>query len=243
MTTAPSIVEWTTKTFDQLTVDELANVLQLRQSVFVVEQKCWYLDADGVDKSRCTSWAGFLLDSSLAICGSCRPVTSSTGRQLAASSDNGLRRHRIGTSLMTRGIELVEERYPTFGIALSAQNASNTFIEASGSPALVMSIWRMGFRTSTCIEQSRCAEQTSCRPHRRSKVPRQCGRAGRKGPPHGCGYRELVVVRAGSAMSVLVNVPSPSYEQTCTSPGIMCLPSRHAIPGGVPSPMTVPTGR
>ena len=72
--------------------------------------------------------------------------------------------------------------------------------------------------------------------------PGQCRRAGRKDPPYGYGYRELVVVRGGSAMSVLVNVPSPSYEQTCTSPGIMRLPRPPCDPGGVPSPMTVPTG-
>lgn len=37
------------KTFDELSPRELYDVLQLRSEVFVVEQQCIYLDADGKD--------------------------------------------------------------------------------------------------------------------------------------------------------------------------------------------------
>jgi len=37
------------KTFDQLTIQELYDVLKLRQDVFVVEQDCVYADIDGAD--------------------------------------------------------------------------------------------------------------------------------------------------------------------------------------------------
>ncbi|MBP9085910.1 MAG: GNAT family N-acetyltransferase [Kofleriaceae bacterium] len=40
---------WTDKTFAELTPHQLYAILQLRQAVFVVEQKCAYLDADGCD--------------------------------------------------------------------------------------------------------------------------------------------------------------------------------------------------
>jgi ElaA protein len=133
MTTAPSIVEWTTKSFDQLTVDELYEVLQLRQAVFVVEQQCWYLDADGVDRQS-LHLLGRLPSGQLA----CYLRIVPPGHKFNGPSigrvvvDNSVRRHRIGTSLMTRGIELVEERYPTFGIALSAQKYLEHFYRSFG---------------------------------------------------------------------------------------------------------------
>lgn len=42
-------MRWQWTTFDALTVRELYDVLRLRQRVFVVEQNCPYLDADGDD--------------------------------------------------------------------------------------------------------------------------------------------------------------------------------------------------
>lgn len=40
---------WTYKPFAALTNDELYTILALRQRVFVVEQNCPYIDADGAD--------------------------------------------------------------------------------------------------------------------------------------------------------------------------------------------------
>jgi len=39
------------KKFDELTLNELYNILKLRSEVFVVEQKCIYQDLDDVDKT------------------------------------------------------------------------------------------------------------------------------------------------------------------------------------------------
>jgi ElaA protein len=126
-------VEWITKSFDRLTVDELYDVLQLRQAVFVVEQKCWYLDADGADKHS-LHLLGRLPSGQLACCLRIVPPGQrfnepSIGRVVV---DSSLRRHRIGTSLMTRGIELVEESYPAFGIFLSAQKYLEHFYRGFG---------------------------------------------------------------------------------------------------------------
>lgn len=38
------------KTFYQLSLDELYSVLKLRSEVFVIEQKCLFLDIDGMDQ-------------------------------------------------------------------------------------------------------------------------------------------------------------------------------------------------
>jgi len=43
-------LHWIYKTFDELTVDELYAILQLRNEVFSVEQNCVYQDADDKDQ-------------------------------------------------------------------------------------------------------------------------------------------------------------------------------------------------
>ena len=39
------------KTYENLTKDELYSILRLRQEVFIIEQQCCYLDADGLDQN------------------------------------------------------------------------------------------------------------------------------------------------------------------------------------------------
>jgi ElaA protein len=41
---------WKTKAFQELSLEELYQIMVLRQAVFVVEQDCPYLDADGNDQ-------------------------------------------------------------------------------------------------------------------------------------------------------------------------------------------------
>ena len=45
-----SNLRWVTKTFAELTVNELYDLLKLRSEVFVVEQKCIFLDIDNNDQ-------------------------------------------------------------------------------------------------------------------------------------------------------------------------------------------------
>ena len=42
-------MEWQWSKFQELSVEQLYEVLALRQRVFVVEQRCVYQDADGLD--------------------------------------------------------------------------------------------------------------------------------------------------------------------------------------------------
>lgn len=44
------MLKWNIKSFKDLSVDELYDLLRLRSEVFVVEQNCVYLDLDGKDK-------------------------------------------------------------------------------------------------------------------------------------------------------------------------------------------------
>lgn len=43
-------IHWKIKRFEELSVNELYDLLRLRSEIFVVEQKCVYLDLDGKDK-------------------------------------------------------------------------------------------------------------------------------------------------------------------------------------------------
>jgi ElaA protein len=43
------VLAWTVGAFDALSPKELYEILALRQRVFVVEQRCFYLDCDGKD--------------------------------------------------------------------------------------------------------------------------------------------------------------------------------------------------
>ncbi len=43
-------MHWQTLSFLELDTDQLYAILKVRQEVFVIEQKCFYLDPDGVDQ-------------------------------------------------------------------------------------------------------------------------------------------------------------------------------------------------
>ncbi len=43
-------IHWKIKSFEDLSVNELYDILRLRSEIFVVEQNCVYLDLDGKDK-------------------------------------------------------------------------------------------------------------------------------------------------------------------------------------------------
>ena len=48
---------WFDRTFDELTARQLYRIVELRERVFVVEQACIYLDADGLDLQARHVWA------------------------------------------------------------------------------------------------------------------------------------------------------------------------------------------
>ena len=43
-------MNWTLKTFNELTIDEFHDIVQLRINIFVVEQNCPYAELDGKDR-------------------------------------------------------------------------------------------------------------------------------------------------------------------------------------------------
>src|SRR4026207_1839847 len=99
------MVAWTIKRFDELTLDELYGLLQLRNEVFIVEQNCVYKDPDGKDQS---AWHLTAIedDKLIAYTRILPPGVSysdpSIGRVVTSPSK---RRSGMGRELMNRTIE------------------------------------------------------------------------------------------------------------------------------------------
>jgi ElaA protein len=95
---------WHVRTFAELTVSELYAIMQLRQRVFVVEQNCPYLDADGVDEQSRHLWAqrGDMIAAYLRIVpAGVKFAELSIGRVITAPEARGT---GVGRELMKRGI-------------------------------------------------------------------------------------------------------------------------------------------
>lgn len=126
-------VDWEWYRFDELSVHALYALLQLRSSVFVVEQQCPYLDADGWDPycEHLVAWQG---ETPLACLRLVPPEVHpsglpSIGRVCTAPS---MRRYGLGRDLMARGIEQVTARYPGMACQIGAQAYLRAFYESFG---------------------------------------------------------------------------------------------------------------
>ncbi len=127
-------LKYITRTFDELSNEELYRVLQLRQEVFVVEQDCPYLDADGVDLQ---SYHVLGLNEEGRICAYTRIVPKglsydsyvSIGRVVNGPEVRGTGE---GKKLMAYSIDTCKELYPKASIKISAQNYLLSFYESFG---------------------------------------------------------------------------------------------------------------
>ncbi|HEU0034056.1 MAG TPA: GNAT family N-acetyltransferase [Kofleriaceae bacterium] len=97
-------MEWHDRGFGELTVQELYAIVQLRERVFVVEQNCPYLDADGLDPASRHLWAdaGGTIRAYLRIVPAGAKFDEvSIGRVITAPEARGT---GLGRELMRRGI-------------------------------------------------------------------------------------------------------------------------------------------
>ncbi len=116
------MIEWTTKSFLELTVNELYDLLALRAEVFVVEQDCVYQDLDGKDQSslhllgyengQLIAYAR-ILDKGLSY-----PEYSSIGRVVTSPKVRG---RAIGYDLMREAYKSLSEAYGEQAVKISAQ--------------------------------------------------------------------------------------------------------------------------
>lgn len=130
-------MNWQLKTFESLSTTELYRILQRREAVFVVEQNCPYLDADGADTDALHLWADA---PHVAVVAYARIFIaqgdqrySRIGRVLTADT---VRRSGLGRELMQRAINICQEQAPTQPIRLGAQVYLRAFYESFGFVAI-----------------------------------------------------------------------------------------------------------
>ena len=126
-------LRWVTKTFAELTVNELYDLLKLRSEVFVVEQKCIFLDIDNNDQ-KAFHTIGFigeevvattrLFDKNIMYDG-----YQSIGRVVTAPKHRGL---SIGKALMQYSISECERLFGKGPIKIGAQLYLKKFYNEQG---------------------------------------------------------------------------------------------------------------
>ena len=123
---------WKIKSFEELSIHELYEILKVRQEVFVVEQTCYYLDADGYDDKALHIWA----ETNGEIAAYCRifsqgikyPETS-IGRVLTNTKYRNL---KLGKTLINIALQAIETHFETSECRISAQNYLLEFYKSFG---------------------------------------------------------------------------------------------------------------
>jgi ElaA protein len=120
--------------FEELSTTELYEIMALRQLVFVVEQNCPYLDADGKDLSAwhllCRNSKGTLIAyTRLLPKGISYPDYPSIGRVVNHPEVRGT---GIGKQLMEKSIALCIYLFGNEPIKIGAQRYLKTFYEGHG---------------------------------------------------------------------------------------------------------------
>ncbi|UQS13661.1 GNAT family N-acetyltransferase [Pseudomonas sp. HS6] len=116
-------IEWLCKHHSDLGLEQLYAILKLRGEVFVVEQRCAYLDPDGQDLDSDTchlmGWDGDQLVAYLRLLD---PESQGgdvvIGRVLTAPAGRG---KGLGHEMMEQALKQAEKRWPEVPIYLSAQ--------------------------------------------------------------------------------------------------------------------------
>jgi ElaA protein len=126
-------INWRHRAFGELSVDELYEIMALRQEVFVVEQTCWYQDADGNDQAA-IHVGGYLDDKLVAYArllprGISYPDYASIGRVVTSPTVRG---RGLGRPLMRYSLEVLFAAYGRQPVKISAQAHLQDFYGSLG---------------------------------------------------------------------------------------------------------------
>lgn len=128
-------MHWFIKNFDTLNKLELYNILKLRMAIFVLEQKCIYLDLDDMDQSAMHLFA---MHQDQLIAYARIQIndlnTSAVIRRVVVHQD--FRKIRLGTTLMLKTLDYIESLKNISHIELSAQFHLKNFYEGLGFHAV-----------------------------------------------------------------------------------------------------------
>lgn len=123
---------WSCKHFSELSNEELYKILQLRNQVFVVEQKCAYQDCDDKDQLS-FHLMGFDNDTLAAYSRLLAPGVAfsepSIGRVVTSRAVRG---NKIGQKLMIESISQIYKLFGKSSIAIGAQLYLKGFYQSFG---------------------------------------------------------------------------------------------------------------
>ena len=118
------------KSFSQLTIDELYELLRVRSEVFVVEQNCVYQDLDGDDQQSIHLWLT-VEGKVVALARVCPAGTHmkevSIGRVITTERGKG-----FGRQIMLHAIDAAIEYFNAERIDIEAQEYAKGFYESVG---------------------------------------------------------------------------------------------------------------
>ena len=118
------------KSFHQLTVDELYELLRVRSEVFVVEQNCVYQDMDGDDQQSIHLWLT-VADKVVALARVCPAGTHmkeiSIGRVITTERGKG-----YGKQIMLHAIDAAIDYFDAKILEIEAQEYARGFYESVG---------------------------------------------------------------------------------------------------------------
>ncbi|PCH94297.1 MAG: GNAT family N-acetyltransferase [Gammaproteobacteria bacterium] len=130
---------WQTKRFNELSLDQLYDLLKLRIDVFVVEQTCYYPDLDSnkdqLDRDKETlhllGYQGDTLVAYLRILAQGQSYDNfiSIGRVAIAEQARG---SGLGHQLMTEALNLCQQYFPKQSIKISAQEHLINYYQKHG---------------------------------------------------------------------------------------------------------------
>lgn len=130
------MTEWQWSAFSDLSVDDLYQVLQKRQEVFILEQACFYQDFDGLDQGahHLLGWRTIDGKRELAAYLRClapgaKYTEMSLGRVLSTKAARG---SGIGRELLEQGIAHAERQHPGHRIRIGAQRYLEKFYTSFG---------------------------------------------------------------------------------------------------------------
>ncbi len=128
-------IQWEVKTFHQLAVDQLFEVLQLRVNVFVVEQRCAYPELDEYDRHVETGHlfghdaSGQLLAYTRILPAGLSFSEVSIGRFVVRQEARG---QGVGHQLLRAALDEIQTKWPGHAVRISAQDYLEKFYKRYG---------------------------------------------------------------------------------------------------------------
>ena len=127
------MISWSIKSFDELNINELYDLLKLRSEVFVVEQNCVYQDIDDKDIKGTHFFGqdGSDLIAYLRVteAGVLYPNHISIGRVVIKKTH---RNKKLGNEILAKAINFCRKKFPKTPIKISAQTHLKSFYNQLG---------------------------------------------------------------------------------------------------------------